>query len=173
MSRPSSLRPHDPVVALQLVLHPEEGYAALAEATGLSVGEAHNSVKRLRESRLLLPGSRTPAHRNLLEFLVHGVPFAFPAKVGAETLGVPTAHSGPALAEHIQAGDPVVWPSISGSIRGGAVSALVASAPELPERNPQLYRWLTLVDALRVGRARERAIAANILREEVAEHAPG
>lgn len=173
MSRPPSLRPHDPVVALQLVLQPEDGFAALARATELSVGEVHNSVGRLRESRLLLPGSRTPSRRNLLEFLIHGVPYAFPATVGAETVGVATAHSGPALAGQVEAGDPVVWPFASGSVRGGGILPLLPSAPALATSNPALYRWLTLVDALRVGRARERARAAEILREEVTAHAPG
>jgi hypothetical protein len=45
---------------------------------------------------------------------------------------------------------------------------LYGKAVELPERCPSVYELLTLVDALRVGRARERKIAAEHLRERLA-----
>ena len=44
---------------------------------------------------------------------------------------------------------------------------LCASAPDLVQRNEELYRWLTLVDALRVGRARDRSLAGDILEQEL------
>jgi hypothetical protein len=31
----------------------------------------------------------------LADFLVHGVPYAFPGELGAQVGGVPTAHAGP------------------------------------------------------------------------------
>ena len=126
MVRPLVLRPHDPAVALQLVLEPEVTLAGLAQGTGLSLGEVHNSVRRLRESRLLLPASRAVSVRPLLDFLIHGVPYAFPARVGAETIGVPTAHAGPALAEEVEGGDLLVWPSAGGSVRAVLLGHLSA-----------------------------------------------
>jgi len=165
--QPLSLRPHDVCVALQIVLAPETSFRDLASAVGVSLGEAHNSAKRLEVAHLLMPHRRAVNTKPLLEFIVHGVPYAFPAELGPETQGVPTAHSGPALRELIDSYAPVVWPSAEGEIRGSALAPLCRHAASMPGSNPALYRWLTLVDALRVGRSRERGIAQNMLEEDV------
>lgn len=91
------------------------------------------------------------------------VPHAFPGMLGPETRGVPTAVSGPAFENHISQGQHVVWPSAKGTVRGAALIPLFPGAPALHRRNPPLYEALTLVDALRVGRARERNHAAKQL----------
>jgi len=166
-----SLRPHDVCVSLQLVLTPKFSYRELARDVGLSLGEAHNSVKRLEQARLFLadPGSvNLPA---LSELLVHGIPYVFPGQLGPDTRGIPTAHSGPALAKRLSGADAIVWPSCEGDIRGHALVPLCASAPDFVRQNPELYRWLTLVDALRVGRARDRRLAEEILRGELERQA--
>ena len=93
--------------------------------------------------------------------------YAFPAEAGAESRGVPTAHSAGALAAEFGASDPFVWPSIDGRIRGASVAPLYAAAPATAVRNPALYELLTLVDAVRLGRARERARAKQLLRERI------
>lgn len=162
-----SLRPHDICVALQLVLTPGFSYRELAHDVGLSLGEAHNAVKRLEQARLFIPDPGRVNVPALLELLVHGVPYVFPGQLGPDTQGVPTAHSGPALVEHLSGVDVIVWPSADGEIRGQALAPLCASAPDLVQRNEALYRWLTLVDALRIGRARDRGLAEGILRDEL------
>jgi hypothetical protein len=161
-----SLRPHDICVALQLVLTPSFSYRELAHDVGLSLGEAHNSVKRLEQARLFMADPSRVNVPALLDLLVHGVPYVFPGRLGPDTQGVPTAHSGPALAERLSGVDVIVWPSADGEIRGHALIPLCASAPDLVHRNEALYRWLTLVDALRVGRARDRSLARDILKDE-------
>ena len=166
-----SLRPHDVCVALQLVLTPRFSYRELARDVGLSLGEAHNSVKRLEQARLFLPEPGMVNIPALLELLVHGVPYVFPGQIGPDVQGVPTAHSGPVLAKHLSGADTIVWPSANGDVRGQALVPLCASAPELVRHNEALYRWLTLVDALRVGRARDRRLAEEILRGELRQQA--
>ncbi len=103
----------------------------------------------------------------LLDFIICGVPFAYATSLGPETRGVPTAHAAPPLISDFSGTDAVVWPSASGKIRGAAVQPLYAAAPASARRNPALYELLTLVDALRVGRARERQRARTILRERL------
>jgi hypothetical protein len=166
-SQPIALRPHDVGVGLQIALAPDPGFRELAAAVGLSLGEAHNSVKRLEIARLLMTHRRAVNATPLLEFLVHGVPYAFPAELGPETQGVPTAHSSPALREMISSYAVVVWPSAEGEARGSALAPLCKQAASMPRHNPPLYRWLTLVDALRVGRSRERDVARDLLEREV------
>jgi DNA-binding Lrp family transcriptional regulator len=165
----ASLRSHDVCVALQLVASPVFSYRELARDVGLSVGEAHNSVKRLEQARLFLPEAGGVNTTALLKLLVHGVPYVFPGRLGAESQGVPTAHSGPALAEHLPAVDAIVWPSADGKARGSSLVPLCASAPEFVDSNEVLYRWLTLVDALRVGRARDRRLAEEMLARELSQ----
>lgn len=163
----ASLRPHDVAVALQLALTPGMPYRALADAVGLSQGETHNVVKRLAAARLVRPDTRAVHLGALLEFLLGGVPYAFPAELGAETRGVPTAHAAPPLAAEFPNAESVVWPAVHGDRRGAAVEPLYAAAPATVRSNPPLYELLTLVDALRVGRARERQRAKALLHDRL------
>ena len=102
----------------------------------------------------------------LLEFLEHGLRYVFPARPGNVKRGVPTAHSGPILSAEIDRdGGAYVWASPNGTVRGREIEPLVPRASELPERSPRTYEALSLVDALRVGRARERELAGRALRE--------
>lgn len=163
----ASLRPHDIVVALQLALTPDIPYRTLATAVGLSQGETHNAVKRLTVSRLLRPDRRVPRTEALLDFLTKGVPHAFPAELGPEARGVPTAHAAPPLVSDFSGSDPVVWPFARGEDRGAAVEPLYEGAPTIAKSNPSLYELLALVDALRIGGARERQLATALLRERL------
>lgn len=145
-----------------------ETYSRLGQDLGLSASTVHAAVLRLQAAGLLLPESRRPNRTALREFLIHGVRYVFPPVVGSAARGVPTAHAGPPLREHFDATDPMVWPDANGSLVGTALAPLYPGATMLPERAPRVYRLLTLVDALRVGRARERAVATTELGRELA-----
>ena len=125
--RQLALRPADVAVALELALRPGQGLVPLATAVGISLGEAHNAVSRLRRARLLRPDERRVVASALADFLVHGVPYAFPGELGAESRGVPTAHAGPSLARELK-GDPIVWPSVDGRLRGQSLVPLYPAA---------------------------------------------
>lgn len=165
-----TLRPQDVCVALQLCLTPEVAFRDLAKSVAMSLGETHNATQRLRSARLVLVDRSVPNRPGLAEFLQHGVPYAFPGVLGPVSRGVPTAHSGPVLAAHLSGDDPVVWPHRSGNVRGATLAPLCPSAPSLADDNSELYELLTLVDALRVGRARERALAIELLRASILAH---
>jgi hypothetical protein len=169
--RPLRLRPHDVAVALELVRAPAPSYPVLAARTALSVGESHNSVRRLAAARLVEPDSRSVNKRALMEFLVQGVPYAFPAQLGPATAGVPTAHAGPLTGGAVRDAAMIVWPVPSGPERGASLAPLCPGAPTFVEENPVLYRWLTLVDALRVMDPRERGAVERVLRRELHEGA--
>lgn len=156
--RQEVLRPVDVAVALALARSPGQGYEPLSETLGISLNTAHQAVQRLISAGLV--GEDRQIHgRALLGFLTYGVRHAFFAEPGPEVRGVPTAHAGPPLAEEIVAGDKYVWPSARGDVRGAAIPPLYDGTTELAARAPELYQALTLVDALRVGRARERQLA--------------
>lgn len=161
------LRPADVGVALSLVEYPGASYDQLHDVLGISRSNAHSAVRRLRLAGLVRQDERVVVPSSLLEFLVHGVRYAFPASLGASARGVPTSHAGPMFSHDIVAEDAVVWPSAKGSVVGQSLAPLVPKAAELPERSPNVYALMTLVDALRVGRIRERRLAAERLREHV------
>lgn len=160
MYKALSLKPLDVAVALRLAAVPGASYEALSHDLLSSASTVHGAVKRLEAARLLIPGTRRVNQLALREFLDHGVRYAFPAEPGGEVRGVPTAYSAEPLASQIASADPLVWPVAGGLVRGARIIPLLPRAAELPERCPQLYQALALVDALRVGRARERNLAS-------------
>jgi len=164
------LKPVDVAVGLRLAEVPEAKYAQLSADLGISSSTAHGSVRRLQASGLLRPGGRQVNRLAFREFLEHGVRYAFPARPGAEVRGVPTAHSGPLLTGHIVAEDVFVWPDADGPARGYAIEPLYPGAKRLPASCPSLYEALTLVDALRVGRTRERRLASAALHLRLSGH---
>lgn len=159
------LRPLDVAVAIRLAQEPGASYARLADSMGIAPSQAHASVRRLQKARLLLPVRREANRPALLEFLEHGVRYAFPAEIGRKSPGIPTAYSGPPLADDIVSHEPLVWPWFDGTVEGDSLKPLYPNAVQLPTRCPELYNALTIVDAIRVGRARERKLAIARLRD--------
>ena len=167
-------KPQDIVVALKLALEDSfSSYAELGQALGLSASEVHAAVRRLADARLVDPDTKQVKREALRNFLVHGVPYAFPATPKEITRGMPTAWAAPAMAEKISSSDqiPPVWPDPQGQVQGAAVQPLYASVPGAARRDPELYRILALVDALRIGRARERARAEKEISQQLGSHA--
>lgn len=136
-------------------------YPAMADELGMSASEVHAAVRRAGDSGLLNVATKMPNRPALLEFVVHGLRYAFPAKRGGIVRGLPTAHAASPLANLVMAGDePVpVWPDPEGEVRGEELRPLYKSVPEAARRDPALYELLALIDAVRAGRARERKLA--------------
>jgi hypothetical protein len=121
----------------------------------------------LNAMQLLQGGVDEPQldRRSLYRFLIHGVRYAFPAERGALTRGMATSYGAPPLNRLLVAKTepPPVWPLPQGKVRGYEFQPLYRSAPVAASRDQKLYELLTLVDALRDGRARERSLAAQEL----------
>lgn len=164
-------------MTLKLALLPETEhptYARLAATLGMSASEVHAAVKRAKAARLVHErDSRLHVdYRALLEFVVHGVKYAFPVERGALTRGMPTSSAAPPLnREFAPTSDPPpVWPDPTGQVRGFALSPLAWSAPHAARQDEKLYEVLALVDALREGRARERQYAEKELAIRLGQH---
>lgn len=65
--------------------------------------------------------------------------------------------------------EQIVWADNNGSAHGPSITPLCARAVELPKKCPAVYELLTLVDAIRIGRGRERAMAVDMLKERLAK----
>lgn len=168
VAKQPSLRPQDLVVTLALALYPEQRFEALAHTVHLGLSEVHRSSNRLSRAQLLLPGKRRIHRAAVLEFLMHGARYAFPAVRGPEAPGIPTAWAAPVLEGVLPQGPPIVWPHADGSVRGESVVPLSEAAPDAARKDPKLYRLLALVDAVRLGQARDRQIAGRLLKKDLA-----
>ncbi len=164
------LKPQDLLVLLKVAAHPPQRwtYAALGEALTISASEAHACVKRAVAGGLAVVTTRgewEPVRPNLLEFLLHGVRYVWPAVAGPVKRGVPTAIGAEPLASLLKSvpGDAPVWAHPNGSAKGPTLSPLYRTAPQAALADPALHRLLALLDALRVGRLRERQLATDLL----------
>ena len=164
------LKPQDVVVLLKLVALGDQPWTFQRLAVDLSVSqsEVHAGVHRAVAARLMTDAtsaSGRPVRAALLEFLIHGVKYAFPPERGELTRGVPTGYAAPPLNKVIAGSSepPPVWPYAQGSVRGYAFAALYRTVPQAALRDAALYELLALVDAIRDGRARERRLAAEAL----------
>lgn len=154
----------DIVVALKLLEYGQwPGFAELSTGLRMSLSQVSRSIVRLAEARILSP--EKSVHRwHLSRFIINGVPYAFPVRLGEVTRGIPTAWACPGLKEtklaSLLADDLVpVWPDIHGRISGRAIQPLHRGVAHAVENDPQLYAMLALIDVLRVGRVRERQMA--------------
>ena len=95
------MKPQDILVALKVQsLNDQTADASvswpqrrLAEETGLSLSEVNAACRRLAEVGLLAPERRNVVRSSLLEFLVHGLKYVFPAAMGKPSRGMPTGYA--------------------------------------------------------------------------------
>lgn len=174
------LKPQDLLLLLKVAAHPPQRwtYAALGEALAMSASEAHASVKRAVASGLAVAPARgewSPVRPNLLEFIVHGARYIWPAIPGPVKRGVPTAFGAEPLSSMLTVapGEAPVWAHPAGSAKGPTLSPLYRTAPQAALTDPALHRLLALLDALRTGRARERTLAATLMEAELTQFDPG
>ena len=123
-----SLKAQDVLVAVKLAAATPGpwSYPQLAAALGMSASAVHASVRRCVASGLLARESHVPNRAALLEFLVHGLKYAFPIERHGITRGLPTAHAAPPLRGKFAAPSdlPPVWADPNGSVRGEAIEPL-------------------------------------------------
>ena len=168
--RNKSLKPQDILILLKIVTLGETPFRIidLAHDLDISPGEITMALERLRLSSLIASDKRKPNPASILEFLVHGLKYVFPAELGSIVRGIPTAHSGAKFPQKIMSDTEYVWPSEEGTIKGIAVSPLYASVPHAVLKDQKLHRLLALIDAIRIGRTREQAMAIKELQKEFA-----
>lgn len=171
MKSPGGLKPQDVLVLLKMAASKEKPWRLvdLAQELGLSLSEVSMALDRARRARLIDIAKKKIIWPSLLEFILHGVKYVYPAEPGPLCRGVPTAHSAAPLSKEIvsEENDQYVWPSGNGTMRGQAIEPLYASVPHAVSNDPRLHELLALVDALRVGRARERQIAGEELKRRL------
>jgi hypothetical protein len=147
--------------------------SSLAGELCIAQSQVHASLKRAEAARLFSAASKRVSRQALAEFLIHGVKYAFPPGRGGMTRGMLTGYAAPPLSDLIVQPDapPPVWPHPEGTVRGCEFEPLDRRAPTAALKDPELYRLLVLVDAIRDGRPREAKTAADLLNVEFGQNA--
>jgi DNA-binding transcriptional ArsR family regulator len=160
----------DLLVALKLAASGSQPASVrrLGHELGLSKSTVAMSLQKLRQMNLVKENEKGERRLNRLalrDCLEHAARWIAPGTIGDYELGFFTAHSSEGLARKLSGDDdPLVLPVPHGPHRGRAVSPMHPKAPAAAARDPKLLRLLTLVDAFRVGRARDREAASQELR---------
>jgi hypothetical protein len=132
----------------------------------------NHGLKRLAACQLFNVADRRVIRAALLEFLVHGLRYVFPTEIGYLGRGMPTGASVGQMAKALRLGDDdrMVWATPAGAslARGRVIAPLYKTAPLAAAKDPALHELLALADALRIGRARERALARDELTKRLA-----
>lgn len=163
------LRPQDVLVALKLAVDDcrEWQQRRIADELGISGGELSKSLQRLREAGLVNAHELRTLRPSFLEFVVHGLRYVLPVKRRGVVRGLPTAYAASPLRNRIVSDGvvPPVWADPDGDVSGEAWEPLSKSAVVAAKRDHRMYEGLALLDAMRGGKARERELAAEYLRE--------
>lgn len=165
MERNNGMRPQDVAVLLKILLLRDKPWMKkdLAQEIFISPAEIGHSIKRSQLAGLIDPDGKKVLKKSFLEFLIHGFPYVFPVRPGSVTIGIPTAHSAPALSKYIVSEEKVVWPYPGGKSKGHAIAPLYKGAVEASLRDKELYELLSLCDVLRTGRLREKQKARELI----------
>jgi hypothetical protein len=91
----------------------------------------------------------------------------FYPELGSSSRGVPTGAAAPVLRDRlvVSSENSPVWPHPKGRARGHILAPLHPSVSEVALENPTLHTALAAVDLIRIGTAREREVAAEVLQE--------
>lgn len=166
MKQHNGMRPHDIAVLLKILVTSNTWLNKdLAESLYISTSEISESLNRSKIAGLINATKRTVFKNNLLDFLTQGLSYVFPVQAGALIRGIPTAHSAPVFKDTLIAEEVYVWPCVTGTKKGQSVQPLYPNAILAVQKDEKLYDVLALVDALRIGKVREREIAINKLNQ--------
>jgi len=144
---------------------------SLENDTGISKSQVNLSLKRMIDvglvkvdRKLAVPKTNVKA---LLEFLAYGIRYVFPAKEGELTRGIATSIAAPVLQGKLMtSGDfSPVWPYAKGNSKGLAIEPLHPKIFQAVRKDPRMYAYLALTDAIRLGNPRERNFALDTLQQ--------
>lgn len=125
----------------------------------MSQSEVSESLRRSVYAGLYEKNKKEVFRNALYEFLIYGIKYAFPAEPGPIVRGIATAHSAIPLSKIFHTNDIYVWGDPNGNVRGHSIEPLYKSVVKAVKDDTLLYMILALIDAIRVGRSRERNIA--------------
>jgi len=139
--------------------------------TGISKSQVSLSLNRMYDVGLAKIGSDMGNPKvnkqALLEFVIYGIRYVFPVKMGNLTRGIPTSFAAPVFKNQLlSAGELIsVWPDAEGTEKGLSVEPLHKNVRQAIKGDDLMYDYLALTDAIRLEQVRTRKIAIDKLAE--------
>ncbi|WP_228851459.1 hypothetical protein [Aegicerativicinus sediminis] len=163
------MKPQDIVLLSKLIAleSPDYTQMELAQTLYMSQSEISSSIARSSYAGLLINKGTEVNRRVFFDFIQYGLHVVFPQNPGPVVRGTLTAHSAPPLTNEILSEEYYVWPYAKGRARGQSILPLYPTVPQAVELDPVLYEILALLDAVRVGWAREKNLALRMLEQRI------
>jgi len=164
------LKPQDTLLALKYWSlkrdNRDSSVRDIAESIGISASEVSKGAKRLVTARLVVERDAQVFAESgaLLEWLSYGVRYAYPQESVGYGRGIATSWNCPVLKSEMVPPTPaLVWPISGGDVEGALIKPFHESVTIAASKDEQLYRVLSLLEAIRGGKPRELAIARALL----------
>jgi len=169
MKEHNGMRPHDLVILLKIASKGQQNWYMkdLAYELKISASEISESLNRSAIAGLISSDKKSLKKLALLDFIQFGLQYVYPLRPGAIVRGIGTAHSALPLNNQIITKEQFVWPYAQGNMRGQAIEPLHPKIPEVCLKDKKFYELMALTDAIRVGKARERRLAIELLKERI------
>lgn len=138
----------------------------IAEATGISASEVSKGTRRLISANLVVERNASifAEPGALLEWLSYGIRYAYPQKSVGYGRGRATSWNCPILQSEVVPPEPTwIWPVSGGEVEGILIQPFHGSVPFAANQDNNLYRVLSLLEAIRGGQPVELAIARRLL----------
>ena len=177
MRKHNGMRPQDIAVLMKIISMNNESWqlSTLSNSLIISISEISESLNRSKLAKFIDFEKKKINRYNLMEFLEHGIKYVFPQQPGSMMRGIPTAHSHPFIKSHFISEINFVWPDSKGEIMGLSIEPLYPKLIYAVKNSPDLYKLMSLIDVIRVGKVREIKFAVeelkkNILNESLHKH---
>jgi hypothetical protein len=164
------LKPQDTLLALKYWslkrAGQESSVRGISELIGVSASEVSKGTKRLVSSHLVVEraGAVFVESGALVEWLCYGVRYAYPQESVGYGRGMATSWNCPILESDVTPPvPPWVWPVPGGDVEGALIKPIHDSVPLAASRDEELYRALSLLEAIRGGKPRELTIARDLI----------
>ncbi len=169
MKKHHGMRPHDLAILLKIAAKGDQQWYMkdLAYELGISAGEVSESLNRSAYAGLISKDKRSLNKLALFDFLTCGLPYVFPQQPGALARGIKTAHSAFPLSGKVSGEEVFIWPYAKGDSRGQSVEPLHPNIPEACLKDSIFYEYMALADAIRIGKARERQLAVDMIKKKL------
>ena len=152
----------------------------LGSSLGISKTEIAASLRRCVESNLLSISNSYDVvslvdlnwkvnQKALFNLIKYSIPHLYPPKLLGFDIGIPTGFSGPALSEEVtSAGNTkIIWSSEHGDAYGQVLDPIYKTVAYAAYQDEFVYKCFTLIDAYRLGKAREKDIAISLLEKTI------
>jgi len=169
MKKHQGIRPQDIVILLKMItLQKQDWYLKdLAEELKISKSEISESLNRSQLAGFVGRNKKRVDRDSVMEFLAHGLKYAFPEEPGKVVNGYSAAHSAAPLYHVFRSEESYVYADPNGNRRGQYIRPLHKNAAYACRKDDKLYELLALSDVIRIGNRSERQRAVEELKRRI------